>query len=225
MASSTRAALFAGATLAFAVGAYLLLRPKPDAPVAAAASSSPANDEPSSTPKNTPLAAASEAASAVAKNPDGTPVLDRAKADAIRARLKALYGEAPATPETAQNKPNPQYPVMPHDPDRNDVLKDYIHQRIKDDYVPLAKSCYENTLVKHPQLGGRLVMSFRIVGDRRVGGVVDSSEIDPSSTIQDEELSTCMKESMMAVSFDAPPDDKPVTVKYPIELSPGDGGE
>ena len=173
--------------------------------------------------ESAPLASASSGP--VARNPDGTPVLDRAKADAIRARLKALYGEMPATPETAQNKPNAPYPVMPHDPDQNDVLKEYIHQRIKDDYVPLAKSCYENALVKSPKLGGRLVMSFRIVGDRRVGGVVDSSEIDPSSTIQDEELSTCMKESMMAVSFDAPPDDKAITVKYPIVLSPGDGGE
>ncbi|MGH7281497.1 MAG: AgmX/PglI C-terminal domain-containing protein [Polyangiaceae bacterium] len=166
----------------------------------------------------------SGSATASPRNSDGTPMLDRARADAIRDRLKALYAQTPAASETAQNKPDPQYPVMPHDPAENDVLKEYIHQRIKDDYFPLAKSCYENALAKSPKLGGRLVMSFRIVGDRRVGGVVESADVDPSSTIQDDELMTCMKESMMAVSFDAPPNDQPVTVKYPIELSPDDGG-
>ncbi len=168
-------------------------------------------------------AGASESVPVAVRNADGSPTLDRARADAIRARLKALYGEAPAASETAQNKPNPQYPVMPHDPAQNDLaLKDYIHQRIKDDYIPLAKSCYENALAKSPKLEGKLVISFRIVGDRRVGGVVDSADIDPSSTLADDDLSLCMKESMMSVSFDAPPDDKPVTIKYPLELSPGD---
>ena len=225
MALSSRAGLVAGAIVLAALGAFLLLRTKHDPPPSSAPSSSSATSDEEANGADSALPIASAPAAAVAPSSGAGPVLDRAKADAIRARLKALYGETSAAAETAQNKANSQYPVMPHDPDQNDVLKDYIHQRIKDDYVPLAKSCYENALVKSPALGGRLVMSFRIVGDRRVGGVVDSSEIDPSSTIQDEELATCMKESMMAVSFDAPPDDKPVTVKYPIVLSPGDGGD
>lgn len=223
MAPGTRTrGLLVVAVLGAAIAAFFLFREPHEAPVDASPSASSTAIDPLTTSASKPPASTS--GSTAARNPDGTPVLDRAKADAIRARLKAIY-EAPATSETAQNKSDPQYPVMPHDPDQNDVLKEYIHQRIKDDYVPLAKSCYENALAKSPKLGGRLVMSFRIVGDRRVGGVVDSADIDPSSTLQDDDLNLCMKESMMAVSFDAPPDDKPITVKYPIVLSPGDGGE
>ncbi len=173
-----------------------------------------------------PNAPSASATNAVA-SASGMPTLDRARADLIREKLRELPpilpGAASATPAKSSDG---LYPRMPDDSNSGTALKDYIRQRIKDDYVPLARSCYENALAKNSDLGGRVVMKFKIVGDRRVGGVVDSADVDPSSTIQDETFLTCVKESMMAVSFDAPADDKAVTVAYPLVFSNvEDGGD
>lgn len=154
------------------------------------------------------------------------PKLDRARADAIREKLRELSPILPGAASAAPKNTAGTIPEMPHGEGANDpALHDYIHQKIKDDYLPLAKSCYENALAKTPDLGGRLVMKFKIVGDKRVGGVVDSAEVEPDNTIQDDAFLQCVKESMMAVSFDAPPNDGSVTVKYPLIFSSGDGGD
>ena len=40
------------------------------------------------------------------------------------------------------------------------------------------------------------------------------------TTLDDAEMQTCVRESMMSVCFDAPPGDGELTVVYPIEFSP-----
>ncbi len=105
------------------------------------------------------------------------------------------------------------------------ALGDYIRDRVHEDLFPLAKECYTHALEKNPKLAGRLIVSFTIAGDRRVGGVVDSAKVEPSSTLSDPEVSDCVRESMMSVSFDAPPDGQSsVSVTYPILFLPGDDG-
>lgn len=206
----------------FGLGGYLVVRHDESAP--------PPPEDPGG-----PLATAADeaavrpsAAAAPATDgasPSALPVLDRAKADAIRARLKTLYGETPAVTPPPRPSGDPPFGVMPTDPNDATVLREYIRARVKDDYFPLAKSCYENALVQKPDLAGRFVMKLRISGDRRVGGVVESAEEAPETTLKDEKFSTCMRESMMAVSFDAPPHGGHVDVTYPIEFSPDDAGE
>ncbi|HEX7667511.1 MAG TPA: AgmX/PglI C-terminal domain-containing protein [Polyangiaceae bacterium] len=209
----------------FGIGGYLILRHEAKTPPPDGASSALDNADPIALPPTEQSGAVAANDAAPAKT-NGMPELDRAKADAIRARLKMLYGGGEPPPITPPPKAaNEQYPVMPSDPNDGTVLKEYIRARVKDDYFPLAKSCYENALAQKPNLAGKFVMKFTISGDRRVGGVVDSTEEDPATTMHDEQFSTCMKESMMSVSFDAPPKDGKVDVTYPIEFSPGDGGD
>ena len=52
------------------------------------------------------------------------------------------------------------------------------------------------------------------------GGVVDEVKIMGDTTLDDPEMQTCVKESMMSVSFDAPPDDGKLSVVIPITFSP-----
>jgi hypothetical protein len=52
--------------------------------------------------------------------------------------------------------------------------------------------------------------------------VVDAAKLTDATTLVDPELQTCVRESMMAVSFDAPPNDGEITVVYPILFSPED---
>jgi hypothetical protein len=89
-----------------------------------------------------------------------------------------------------------------------------------------VKKCYESALQRSPKLGGRLVMTFKIVGDPSVGGVVEDAGFDDESTLKDDEMATCVRESLMTVTFDKPPSGGGfVTVKYPILFSPDDEEE
>ena len=102
--------------------------------------------------------------------------------------------------------------------------KEYVQRRIREDFLPMAKECYEAALERDGGLAGRMVFQFAIVGDETVGGIVESAELDPSSTLGEDELVTCMRESLLSVTFPPPKRGGRVTVKFPFTLSPGDGG-
>jgi len=156
--------------------------------------------------------------------------LDRERTDHMRDQIHALLAGAAA--EALKPAPSasarPFLPLPPADAGLSaGFSKEYIQQRIREDLFPLAKECYTNALAKTPGLAGKLVVSFRILGDRKVGGVVDDVEVTDDSTLEDEDMRTCVRESMMSVSFDPPPNDGEVTVRYPIIFSAesSDGGE
>ena len=158
------------------------------------------------------------------------PRLDREKADRMREQIRALVAEAgplllgsvPSAEPSALAAPSFRtMPVVP-DGDSGDtrVDPDYIKKRIREDLLPLAKQCYVTALEKRPRLGGRLGVYFRVIGDKKVGGVVDEVKIMADTTLDDAEMQTCVKESMMSVTFDAPPENGKLTVVYPILFSP-----
>jgi hypothetical protein len=61
----------------------------------------------------------------------------------------------------------------------------------------------------------------KVVGDPSVGGVVDSVESRPESTLRDEGFLTCLRESLYAIRFAAPPDgEEEVTFTVPMEFAP-----
>ena len=155
--------------------------------------------------------------------------IDRERTDHMREQIHALLAgaAAEALKPAASASARPLFPLPPVDAGvSTGFSKEYIQQRIHEDLFPLAKECYTNALVKTPRLAGKLVVSFKILGDRKVGGVVDDVQLTDDSTLEDEEVRTCVRESMMSVSIDAPPNDGEVTVRYPIVFSPdkSDGG-
>ncbi len=161
--------------------------------------------------------------------------LDRRQADEMREKIRAIIAEAGAAWARDESESDAAttpaaagpYPEMPpgdwrDDGGRSESAK-YIQQRVRDDLFPLARECYAAQLAKNPKLAGRFIMHFRIVGDRKIGGVVDTAYADDAGTLTDPEFSKCMTESMMSITFDAPPGKAgQVTVTYPIEFSPDD---
>jgi hypothetical protein len=126
--------------------------------------------------------------------------------------IAAAAAPAPKRAEGAEDEPQ----AGKYDPS-------YIRQVIREDLFPMVRKCYESALVRAPKLGGRLVMTFKIVGDPSVGGVVEDADFGAESTLKDEEMATCVRESLMTVTFDKPPSGGGfVTVKYPIAFSPDD---
>jgi hypothetical protein len=163
------------------------------------------------------------------------PLLDRQRADRMREQIRALLAEAgtllprSAPSETSQPAPSaspfPTMPLIPDDAGGTKVDPKYIQDRVRSDLFPLAKECYTTALEKNPKLAGKLSVYFRVIGDHKVGGVVDEVKLLGDTTLDDPGMQTCVKESMMAVSFDAPPEDGALTVVYPILFSPDEPDE
>lgn len=100
---------------------------------------------------------------------------------------------------------------------------EYIRSAIAEQLVPVAIECYESALADDPKLAGKLVAEFTLIGVEEVGGVVEESSIKADeSTLDSEFVRECVRESMMAVTFDSPPDGGQVLVTYAFEFSPED---
>ena len=97
----------------------------------------------------------------------------------------------------------------------------YVRDTVREQFLPMAKGCYEELLLRHPEARGKLVLDVVVGGDPSVGGVVESVRLAPESTLTDESIGTCVVESMMALVFDAPPEGHDrIDFKYPFAFSP-----
>jgi hypothetical protein len=216
-----RAAVAIVLVLAGVLAAWLALRDR-----APSGTPSTAREMPSSGPSQAPRGDAHEpggdgdaAAAPRSRSPAAARKTerDRVRRDALRAEIaarRATSGAGPRARPSDEARPAEAPPAEP-------VLdKDYIQSRIREDLVPIAKECYETALEDQPDLAGKLVMKFAIVGEPDVGGVVDAAEIDPSSTLVHPDLHECMRESMMSLSFAPPDQGGTVQVTYPFEFAP-----
>lgn len=99
--------------------------------------------------------------------------------------------------------------------------REYIRSAIAEQLLPVAVECYESALADDPALAGKIVAEFTIVGVEDVGGVVEEASIQAeASTLDSEFVRECMRESLLAVTFEPPPDGGQVQVTYPFEFSP-----
>jgi hypothetical protein len=159
----------------------------------------------------------------------GLPPLDREKADRMREQIRALLTnartQASAAPETSAPAasvapPFRSMPSVPADGGGTNVDPDYLKNIVARDFAPLAKNCYEGALAKNPELSGKAVIHFEILGDRSVGGVVNDARLVKGTTLDDPEFRTCVTESIMSVAFDAPPENGTLTVTVPMRFTP-----
>jgi hypothetical protein len=130
---------------------------------------------------------------------------------ALRAERMAVHDSAPRMPAPIGSGNQAQQP-----------LGEYIRATVREQFLPMARGCYEEFLARQPSIGGTLALHIVIGGDPSVGGVVESVNVNADSTINDGDLLTCVVESMMALSFDAPAEGHDrVEFDYPFEFSSG----
>jgi hypothetical protein len=210
-------AILGGAALV--AGALLLLRRGPAAA-----------HPPVPVPDAVPPAAEATAAS---PSPDEARHLDAAHEAARKARdekraqiLAALQRKSAASAHASARAPANAPPAAGAEPPHGHYDPEYIRHVFREDMFPIMKQCYESALKSHPTLGGRLALKFSIVGDSQVGGVVEDADFTEDSDLKDDEMRTCVRESLMALTFDKPPSGGgKVTVTYPVLFSPGDDEE
>jgi hypothetical protein len=92
----------------------------------------------------------------------------------------------------------------------------YIKGRIQE-LQPLLKECYELALRERPNLAGRLVLSFDIVGEPSLGGIVESLEfVGSDGGIVDTNLQECVRATVETQTFAPPESGGRVKVTYPF---------
>jgi hypothetical protein len=156
--------------------------------------------------------------------PPSATVHDRAVRDDIRARILAAWlstlPEVDAGFDAGLAAQLPM-PVL----DGGTVDPDYLRERIREDFVPMARACYEQLLGRRPNASGRALTEFVILGDERLGGVVDEVSVQSGDGgLADEGFATCLRESMYTVAFRPPPGRGSLRVRYPFIFMPDDSG-
>ncbi len=179
------------------------------------------------------IAHASEAPKAghVAQGTDGSsaeptlPVLDRKKRDDLRAAIwRSLGQDIPDAAPAPAAYVLPEVPPWPDDPgDHENALgrldPQYIQDRVRNEFFPLARKCYGDMSERIADAGGRVVLAFDIVGNKNIGGIVEQVDVLNKSTLRDPAFIDCMRQSFLSVRFPPPEGGGMVTVEYPIEFS------
>jgi hypothetical protein len=163
--------------------------------------------------------AAAGVATATPSSSSGT-LHDRRARDELRRKIFEAWARE-GDPETQAAAKSGHLPPMPTTEDGK-VDPKYIQGVIRNDMFPMATKCYEELLKRRPDAGGRVEMVFKIVGDDKLGGIIEEADIDGgvSGALGDEKMKTCITESLLSLSFKPPPKDGWVTVVYPIVLFP-----
>jgi hypothetical protein len=163
--------------------------------------------------------------------PNGPPpVIDKAKRDEMRTLIWKAFGE---TPPPSPATPKKRY-VLPEHGDmwtgsegiasdaEPGIEPEYVRSSVRAQFFPIAQKCYGDALGKSPNLQGEIDLWFVIVGDAKVGGIVESVDVLNKSTLRDPDVVECLRESFLGVTFPPPKGGGVVTVEYPIVFSPDD---
>lgn len=146
-------------------------------------------------------------------------IADRGVREALRKRILAGWA-AQGDPEVAAAAKQGRFPPAPTG-DGGGMDPAYIREVFRDDFFPMARQCYDE-LLSRKDAGGRVEMSFTIVADEKLGGIVEDVAVESDGGVADEKMTTCMRESMSTLAFRPPAHGGIVTVVYPIEFSPED---
>ena len=105
--------------------------------------------------------------------------------------------------------------VLPGVPNVRGQLDKEIIRRIIRRHVNEVKSCYEQELTKHPELGGRIMVQFTI----GASGQVIASVLQ-SSTLGNGRVENCTVQAVRRWEFPSPIGGGIVIVSYPFVLTP-----
>jgi hypothetical protein len=180
-------------------------------------------------------AAKTTAPGAEGKGPDGPGAWDGAALaqtvhdpkvrEALRKRILAGWA-ASSEPEVAAAAKEGRFVPAPEAPDGGRMDPKYIQEVVRGDFFPMAQKCYEELLTRKKNAKGRVEMSFTIVADEKLGGILEDVVADHGDGgLADEKMTTCMRESMSSLAFRPPAHGGYVTVVYPIEFAPDDPAE
>jgi hypothetical protein len=153
------------------------------------------------------------------------PLADRQKRDELRRKILEAWAKGEKGPEVAAEAKQGRFEEHPN-ADGWGIEPKYIQAAIREQMFPMARACYEDFLTRQPDAGGQVMLWFKIVADENLGGVVEEDEEHDAGTVSewtgDPKMETCMRESLMTVTFPPPAKGGVVTIGYPIVFSAAD---
>lgn len=151
----------------------------------------------------------------------GQTIHDAKVREELRKRILAGWA-ASSEPEVAAAARQGRFVPAPEAPDGGRMDPKYIQEVVRGEFFPMAEKCYEELLTRKKGARGRVEMSFTIVADEKLGGILEDVEASGprDGGLADEKMTTCMRESMSSLAFRPPAHGGYVTVVYPIELAP-----
>ncbi len=93
-------------------------------------------------------------------------------------------------------------------------LSSEVIQRVIRQHFGMFRKCYEDGLGRDKALAGRLVVRFDIAVDGKPAAIAK----DPSTSLKDDKVVTCVTQAFASITFPTPK--KKVTVTYPIIFAP-----
>ncbi len=149
--------------------------------------------------------------------------------DAMRAEILAALrrrdaGAAPAAlPKSATQPAKAVSPPAEEEPPHGHYEASYIQEHFRAEMFPMLKQCYEGALARKPALAGKLVLSFSIVGDPQVGGIVEDADFRGRQRSQGRRHGDVRARVPDDAHLrQAPTGGGKVTVRYPIAFAPGE---
>lgn len=162
---------------------------------------------------------------------DGSsPLADRHKRDELRRKILEAWAKGEKGPDVAAEAKQGRFEEhvggTPTSPNDWGIEPKYIQAAMREQMMPMAKDCYEDLLTRQPDAGGKVELWFKIVADEHLGGVVEEDDDHDAGVVGgwrgDSKMETCIRESMMTVTFPPPAKGGVVTVGYPIVFNNGD---
>lgn len=151
-------------------------------------------------------------------------IASREKRAELRRKILEAWASGEQGEEAAKEARRGRFEEHP-DKDGEGIDPAYVQAAMREQLVPMAKACFEELLSRDPKASGRIDMRFKIVADDQLGGIVDEDDDRDggmiSGTLADERFQTCIRESLLTVTFPPPAHGGVVTVGYPIVISQG----
>ena len=125
----------------------------------------------------------------------------------MRDRIWRAFGQNPPVESTSRSHAPYLFPkVPPSNPpgDAGSLEPEYIREHVRKEFFGPAAQCYTDALGRLPDPRGQVVFWFTIVGDERVGGIVESVDALDESTLRDPEMIECMRPSFLSVTLPPP---------------------
>jgi hypothetical protein len=194
-------------TLGFGILLWLVLaeprrKPRPYTPSAEAPSVAAPRREP---PREVPRSPVAALPPASARPLAGVTTTDRKRRDAARRDIREALAKVDAGP-------SPQL-----DPG-------YVQRALYDDLLPAASACHALAAARRPGVAGAIVLRLSFAGAEAIGGIVESADVlREASTLDDAEITRCVRDAALSMTFPPPPRAGTATLTYPITL-PRDAG-
>jgi hypothetical protein len=152
----------------------------------------------------------------------------RQRRDELRQRILQAWANGAKGEDVAKEAREGRFEERVGDASANGwgIEPSYIQGAMREQMSPMVEKCYEDYLTRAPDAGGRVELWFKIVADENLGGVVEEDEDHDAGMVSgwsgDEKMRTCLRESLLTVTFPRPGRGGVVTVGYPVELAPGE---